>query len=401
MRAVNLGRAVAQMLVRAAGVPAGSRVPPPVASTDVPYLDARAALGVSAVWRCVTLIADTIADMAWTEWRGDSLIEPPSRLVRKPMATMTRRDWTWRVVATEALFNTCYLLKVGGTAADGSPWSLLPLPPNMVRPYQADPWGLTDPYEYTVAGQRTSVDDLVVIRRAPFPGVSEDVAGILDIARKQFTAYVAADVHMSRYWAAGGPTTTVITTDQDLDDDDADDLAERWVERRTRGAEWPAVLGKGGHAEAWGADPTTESAAEARDRMTADVGRHFGVPTRILNAPAGDSETYSNVENDAVDLWRYTLRGYCGPLESAVSTQLPGDAITGRRMELDPSRFLQGTLTDRATAWATIVGAGIADTDEARTRGFGLPIRTPATPAAASGPTVSVEELPAAVAEVA
>jgi phage portal protein BeeE len=159
------------------------------------------------------------------------------------------------------------------------------------------------------------------------------------------------------------------------------------------GSDRPAVLGKGAHAEPWGADPTTDSASEARDRQTAEVGRYFGVPTRILNAPAGDSETYSNVENDAIDLWRYTLRGYAGPVEDAISGELPGDPIDGRRMALDPARLLQGNLVDRSSSWAALVETGIADPDEARVKGFGLPARTPqaTTPApAAAGITVAV-----------
>jgi HK97 family phage portal protein len=390
---VRLTQAIGDLIFGRAGAPASSTITPTTMGVQaVPYLDSRAAVGLSAVWRCVTLIADAIADMPWQEWRGDELL-PASRLVRRPCATMTRREWTWRVVATEALYNTVYCLHVGGYDGAGKPWSLLPLPPTVVQPVSFDPWGILPPSTYNVAGQTTKADDLTIIRRAPFPGITENMAGLLELARRQFTAYVAADVHMSRYWQAGGPTTTVITSDQELDNDSADLIAQRWVDRRAMGSDRPAVLGKGAHAEPWGADPTTDSASEARDRQTAEVGRYFGVPTRILNAPAGDSETYSNVENDAIDLWRYTLRGYAGPVEDAISGELPGDPIDGRRMALDPARLLQGNLVDRSSSWAALVETGIADPDEARVKGFGLPARTPqaTTPApAAAGITVAV-----------
>lgn len=359
-----------------AGAPATSMATPPaIGPQAVPWLDSRAAVGLSAVWRCVTLIADTIADMPWQEWRGEQLL-PASRLTRRPYALMTRREWTWRVVATEALYNATHLMHVGGTDAAGSPWSLLPLPPSLVQPGVADPWGLLPPTEYFVAAQVVPAAYMSVIRRAPFPNVPDQVSGLLELARRQFTAYVAADVHMSRYWQAGGPTTAVITTDQELTDPQADDIARRWHNRRSMGADYPAVLGKGADAKAWGADPTAESAVEARREINADVGRYFGVPTRILNAPAGDSETYANVENDALDLYRLTLRGYMGPIEDVISELLPGDYIEGRRMAMDPSRFLQGDLAGRATAWSVLVDHGIADADEARVRGFALPPRT-------------------------
>lgn len=366
----------------------------------VPYVSGASALGLSAVYRCVTILADAIAGLPWREVRGDEdapIPLPTSRLVRRPMATMTRREWVWRVVATEALYSTCYLLKVGGYDSEGVPWSLLPVPPSAIAPADpgADPWGLLPPRAYMVGGRLVQADDLVVIRRTPFPGIPEHVAGILELARREFAAALAADTHLERYWRAGGPTTTVITTDQPLEPDDAEQIAQRWIERRARGADYPAVLGKGATAAPFGADPTTDSAVESRRELVADVGRYFGVPTRLLNAPkVGDSETYANTEDEAVDLERYTLRGYAQPIEDAISELLPGDYIGGRRMVLDPTRLTQGNLESRARAWGQLVQAGIADADEARVKGFAM------TPRTTDAPKPAAPALPAAMAGV-
>jgi HK97 family phage portal protein len=367
--------------------------PPPTATPTIPgppqyipFATPTTALGLSAVWRCVNLIADTIADMDWREWTGPSSGPtelPKSRIVVRPMATMTRREWTWRVVATEALYNTAYLLHVGGSDSEGVPWSLLPLPPQAILPITPqDPWGLVQPTEYVVGGQRLSVDYLSVIRRAPFPGLRDQLSGILEIARTEFQAYLAADTHLGRYWIAGGPTLSVITTPGSLTQDEGDGIADKWAERRAQGGNRPVVLPLGADAKPWGADPTTESAVEARREIVADIGRYFGVPSRILNAPAGDSETYANNENDSADLWRYTLRGYAGPIEDAVSELLPGNYITARRMRFDPEQYLQGDLQSRAQAYPLLVAAGILSIDEARAGGFGLGPSTTPPPAA-------------------
>ncbi len=345
------------------------------------------------MWRCVTLIADLGADMAWTEWSDQSTkVEDVHRLVAQPLATMLRGEWTWRVLATEALWSSTHLLHVGGLDDDGVPFSLLPLPPQIVQPERLDPYGLLPPSSYRVGGYPEPIpaSSMSVVRRTPFPGVPDYLNGILNLARRTFTGYLAADVAHSRYWLAGGPTTTVITTDQELTDPEAQRLGQRWVDRRSMGADFPAVLGKGAKAEPWGADPTREASVEARKEINADVGRFFGVPTRILNAPAGDSETYSNNEHDAVDLLRYTLRGYLRPLEDVISDLLPGDTITGHRMAMDPSQLVSGDLASRATAWSAIVAAGIADPDEARVRGFGLPPRPASSQPAPAGVSVAV-----------
>lgn len=363
-------------------------LPAAPAPTPVPYLSGVTIAGLSAVWRCVTLIADTISGFPWQEWRGDEQLDP-SRLVRSPMALMSRREWTWRVVATEALFSTAHLLHVGGSDSEGAPWSLLPLPPLSIVPATTpDPYLIVPPSQYLVAGHLVDAQYVTQVRRAPWPGVPDHLAGIVNMARKAFQSYLAADTAAYRYWMAGGPTTTVITTDQPLTNDQADAMAERWVQRRAIGADYPAVLGRGGHAEPWGADPTAESAVEARREIVADIGRWLGVPTRILNAPAGDSETYSNVELDGIDLHRYTLIGYMDPIEDAISSVLPGDRLTGRRMRMDPSRIMQGTLADRATAYSSLVGSvPIMSVAEARMKGFGLPPAPPAATAAAPADT--------------
>lgn len=392
-----LGRAAAP--VNAITVPASIAGPTISAPSSIPWVSGTTALGLSAVWRCVNLIADSISDMPWREWRGPEWgpeeLEP-SRLVIRPMATMSVREWTKRVVATECLYNTVYLLHAGGSDSEGVPWSLIPLQPNAVMPLTPeDPWGLTSPTEYFVGGERIPAEFLTIIRRSPFPGISDMSAGILNVARSQFQAYLAADTHLARYWINGGPTVTVLQTTASLTSDQASGISDSWVNRRQLGG--PAVLDNGLEAKPFGADPTTDSAVEARREIVADIGRYFGVPSRILNAPAGDSETYANVENDATDLWRYTLRGYAGPIEDAISELLPGDYIKGRRMRLDPTRYLQGDLQSRSQAYQMLVGSGILTIDEARALGFGL---GPGGNPAASAPAPAPEAIPAAMVTV-
>lgn len=347
--------------------PSFTRVP-----QDVPYLSATTAIGLSSVHRCVTLIADLISRGAWQEWSGLAQVDP-SRLVRRPSALMSRREWVWRVVATEALHNVTYLLHVGGTDDQGRPWSLLPLPPAAVIAGPTDAWGILPPTWYRVAGRRVEASDLTIIRRAPWPGIPEGLSGVLELARREFSAYLAADTHLSRYWQAGGPVITQISTDQELVNDDADVIAQRWIDRRTMGADWPAVFGKGAKAEPYGADPTTESATKARQEMVADVGRYFGLPTRILNAPTTASDVYANREDEAQDLDQFTLDGYVAPIEDAITGHLSPGYLDDRRMVIDMSHVTQGNLDSRAVAYPALVGAGILERDEARARGFGLP----------------------------
>lgn len=382
------------LAVRGEIPPAPVQLPAQVYPTLVPYVDGTSVLGLSAVVRCVTLIADTVADCPWLELAGpeDAPVRlTSSRLVRRPMQTMTRREWTWRVAATLALYNVCHLLYVGGYDEEGVPWSLLPLPPAAITPADPlqDPWGLAPPRYYMVGDRFLPASAITVIRRSPWPSVPDHLSGIIRLAKRSFGAALAAETHHARFWQSGGPTTTILKTEQEIDDDDAADIRQRWVDARAYGADWPAVLGKGADAKPFGADPTTADATAARDSIVADLGRYFGVTVRALNAPRlGDSDTYANIEDEAVDLERYTLRGYIGPIQDGVSDLLPGDYIDGRRMRMDTTRLTQGNLESRARAWSLLVGQGgaIFDLDEARRLGFGQPPRTAEQLAAAATP---------------
>ena len=61
------------------------------------------ALGIDTVMACVRVIADLTADAMVGEYRGDSRLDQESRIVRRPMASVTRRTWIWLLAATMAL----------------------------------------------------------------------------------------------------------------------------------------------------------------------------------------------------------------------------------------------------------------------------------------------------------
>jgi HK97 family phage portal protein/HK97 family phage prohead protease len=313
------------------------------------------AVGQYAIRRCVTIIADAIAGRDWSEWRGRQRLEP-SRLTRRPCGSMSRRDWTWRVTATLALYDTAYLWMVGGVDAEGVPWSLLPVPPAVIAPRgPIDPYGIVPPTSYQVGSALVSSEQLAIVRRAPWPTPDPFMSGLLQRARVTLASALAADRYAWGWWAEGGAPGTVITTDQELSTVQADAIADRWLERRA-GNRRPAVLGKGASAKPYGADPTTESAVEARREITADVARLFGVPPHLVNAPMGTSLTYATAESNAMDLIRYTLWGYSDPITDVVSELLPGDYLVGRRIRLDFSDLTVGDMGERFTAYATATG---------------------------------------------
>ena len=312
------------------------------------------ALADGPVQRCVSVIAGTLASMPWQELEGVESV-PPSRITEKPCGNMTRREWVWKVAATLALENVCYLLMIGGEDDEGAPWSLVPVAPQAIAPtdYTYDPWGMLPPSRYRIGDQEYSAEQLVILRRAMWPGVPDHVSGPLRLARATFGAVLAAQEYAARYWAGGGSPVTMISTPQGVTKPQAEDIRESWRLARMLGPDHPAVLGGGAEAHPYGVDPTAATAVDARREHAADIARYFGVPTRLANAPASDDETYANVESEGLDLLRYCLIDYMGSIQDAITGLLP----EGRTLRLDPTAVTRGLQGDRYTAWSTATGS--------------------------------------------
>jgi hypothetical protein len=307
------------------------------------------ALSVDVVLACVRTIADLTADAAIGEFRGRDQL-PDSRLVRRPMATVTRRTWLWLVTATMALYNGTYLRRVGGIDSEGAVGSLVPIAPTRVH------W-LTPTRPY-LDGQPIEPDELVWIPRMTFPTVTTELGTILRLARESIGAAWAASAYRADFWEAGGAPVVQITTDQAITNADADTISERWVAKRQAGPGAPAVMGKGAKASLFGADVTTDGASAASDRLGTSIARYFGMPAWLVNVPtSAGSLTYNVASAAGLDLVRYTLQpGYAGPIGDAWSDQLPGDYLAGRRVVLDLGHLTRGTALEQAQAYQIATG---------------------------------------------
>ena len=354
------------------------------------------ALGLSAVWRCLDILSNGVSQLPWREYRGN-LELPASRLVNRPQADRTRREWTSLVVSTLALYDIVYLLHVGGEDAEGIPTALWPLAPGTVQPviaYDTEWSDIIPPDEYYVGQTRVPASQLTILRRSPQPGISDQSSGVIKLARITFAAAIAAEGFSSRYWQGGGATNGYLTTEANMPSSVAEEFSTRWAERRTRGPDYTPVLTGGLKWASTGADPTTESAVEARRELVADIGRYFGMPTRLLNAPTGDSETYTSTPAANQDLVRYSLQNFIGAIEDGITDLLPG----GRHLVIDPERLTRGTLLEQAQAYQLLTGGkAVMAVDEVRERlGLG-PVESPdelnppATEGASSGMPMAVD----------
>lgn len=320
--------------------------PPLVVGPSALPTSERHVLGESVTHRCVELIADGIAGAAWGEWRDDEPLEP-SRLTRRPAANLTRRDWTWRVAATLALYSWCPLVRTGGTDSEGVIRSLVPVLPGDVH---RDEQGWTFRGERVPAGVR-------VVRRATWPALDSDVASVIVLAREVFAAALAAASYDAAFWDAGGAPRTIISTEQPLSVQQANELRELYVAQRREHPGEPAVFGRGAGLTAFGADAASEGATASAGRVGAAVARYFGIPPHMANVPNyASTMLYQNAETAGIDFVRYTLGAYAGAIGDALSEELPGSAETGRQVRLSLAYLMRGEQESRFRGWQMALG---------------------------------------------
>jgi hypothetical protein len=269
---------------------------------------------------------------------------------------MTRREWCWRMISSMALTDVSYVYMVGGVDDEGVPGSLLPLPRDVIQPAGlVDPWGIFPPTQYSISGIAGTVsgEAVIPVRSAFWPGVPIHLQGILSMARNAMMMAWASDNYVARYWQAGGAPTTQISTEQELTDPQADGIGARYRDRRSKGPDFPLVLGKGAKAEPWGADVSQQAAVEARREIVIEVANLFGVPSRYMNvAPTGNSMTYGNIQDEALSLDRFTLAGFYDPIQDLVSDLLPEE----RFMLIDMTRLTRASQESRFRAWQMATG---------------------------------------------
>ncbi len=319
-------------------------------STYAVNVTEQVALGIDTVMACVRVIADLTADAAVGEYRGDTRLDQESRIVRRPMASVTRRTWIWLTAATMALYNGSYLLRRFGRDAEGVAFSLEPVAPPRVA------W--LNRATVHVDGQEVNPLDLVWVPRMTFPTVTRELGYMIRLAREAFAAASAADLFRSGYWETGGAPSVYISTDQELIGDQADDIRDRYVERRTTNPGSPPVFGKGAKLNTLGTDLAGEGASSAVSDIGTSIARYFGVPAWLVNVPsAAGSLTYQNASSAGLDLVRYTLQpGYAGPISDAWSDELPGDILTGRRVVMDLRHLTEGTTLEQFQAYQIATG---------------------------------------------
>lgn len=302
-----------------------------------------------ALFACVRLLADVIASMPWYVYKRDKdnvphRIFPSPPVIRQPCADLDLFEWKWMVVYTLALRGNSYHL-ITGRDNQGNPSGLMPLHPDMVfleRRTNVLEW--YDPI-YRVLGERVPREDIIHIRRFTVPGEPYGMSPVRQAARA-IGISLAAEEYGYRYFKDSANPSSVLRTDQTLDDDEVERVQAEWISSHG-GRRLPAVLSGGFDWKPISITPEESQFLQTREYQIADIARLYGVPPHLIGDQTKATSWGTGIESMNLGFHAYTLAGWTTCIESAISNFLP----RGQVIRFDPSVLLRGDLKTRLEAY--------------------------------------------------
>lgn len=321
------------------------------------------AMTVPAIFRAVTLIANTVGMLNLETYRNKILLTDPLEVPRITIRPnpLTRPRVFWR--------DSAYYLASRGEAwwwiarrdVDGNPISLFPVPPWEIT-VEANSRNRLQP-TIKWADRVMPNEDMRQITYMP------DRTGLRGEGPLQKCGAAVSVAVEAQEWAAnffsGSIPSIIGQTDEPLSPEEAAILDEQWSEKPSNVPRW---LGFGVKVEDFRVDAQKAQMVETRRFNDGQAAVMFGIPGSLLEySMPGASLTYQNVEGEYMKFLRTCLQpNYLEPLEQEMSDLLTRTHTT----RFNTNEVTRADIKTRSEVFKTLVEAGVAKEVAAQIVGF-------------------------------
>ena len=328
----------------------------------------RGALAMSAVWRCTALISGVSAALPLHVFAEGTKDRLPAPLLADPHPELTRLE-LWRLTFVHrCLWGNAFAQKIRDRG--GQLRELWPITPDRVqvdreRPSDANPsgkwFGVTD--DWGVYHRLTPRHILHL------PGLGYDgLQGMSPIsaARQAIGLGLSAEEYGARLFGSGNMMGGLLTTDQQLTNDQADALKQRWKAKVTglQNAHDVAVLDSGASFTPVTMPAKDSQFLESREFGVEEIARFFGVPHFLLGLTSKSTSWGTGLEQQATGWVRFDLApAWLAPTEQRITKELlTGGAEARYRVE----GLLRGDSAARAEMYRVMREVGAFSGDDIR-----------------------------------
>lgn len=347
----------------------GAAIPPPgffYPTESGKTVNTDSAMRLSAVWACVNLITDLCAPLPWHAYRSQAdgteirLADHPLLTSPSNEASLSAADWRAQVYRSWLLRGNAYgLIKEVGSF--GEPTKIQMIHPDYVSVVRLGPLG---PFEFRVLGSKHELwqagGDLWHVPAYTVPGSPVGLSPI-DFGRQSIGLGLATESFGAQWFGDSAIPSGVLTTDQQLTLEQAQQVKQRWNES-VQGGRGTAVLGAGIGYKQIQVTPEESQFLDAMKFNVQQVCRLFGVPPEMIGAESGHSMTYASIDSRMVHLLTTTGRPWLARLENALSDLLR----TNVRVRASVDDLLRTDAKTRVDIQSQRLRMGVRSVDEIR-----------------------------------
>ena len=324
----------------------------------------QSALGISAVFSAISLLADSIALLPMKTLRYDAqkvIFTDKPKFLEKPNVAqdISMFSLVHQTISTLAMHGNAFILV--DRDRQGRPIQLTPIHPEKVKVEMDN--GKKCFMLMTKRGQydrKITTYNMLHLVWYQYPGQLTGVSP-LRANGNTYGLALAMERHLSQFYGQGGTPSSVLETDRDLTAEQASILKDTWLGNHNRNRK-PAVLTGGLKWKAISAAAGNEL-IDAREQITHEIARVFRIPAHLLLAKDG-SNVYSNIESNGLAFIRHTLLPWIRRIEDGLTTLLPGKQF----VRLDTDEYARGDQLSRVRSFQVAISSGMMTPNEARAK---------------------------------
>jgi HK97 family phage portal protein len=324
------------------------------------------ALGLSAVFRAVNLLAGTAGSLPLHPYRADGEARirvttgRAAELLDEPHPDLTSFE-LWEIVYTHlALWGNAYMRVLRDSL--GRDRELWPIHPARVKVGRVSENGRKI---YSIDGGKEIHHDDTILH---IPGFGYDgICGVSPIraAREGFGLAMAAEQYGAKFFGNGSLATGVLQTEQRLKQDQADALQARWRAKHSglQSAHEVIVLDSGAQFHQLSIPPGDAQFIESRRFQTAEACRMFGVPPFLMFETEKSTSWGTGLEQQVLGWVVFDLRRWLTRVEQRVTKRIRPQAVYAR---YSIEGLLRGDSKARAEFYEVMTRIGALNINEVR-----------------------------------
>lgn len=333
------------------------------------------ALGLSATWACVNLLAGTIASLPLMIYRTD---RNGVRTVAKdhPLYWVLHDSPNYDQTAVDFWEFMAASIELHGNAfaeiekrANGDVYSLTPLRPDLVTTRRLGNGDIEYRWTDETSALNVATQERVLHIRG-FGGGPLGGASTLSVCRNTFGAAQATDKAASTMFANGAMPSGVLSTDKTLTGPQRVEaerlLTEKFVGALNAGR--PMLLDNGVSWQQLTISPEDAQMLESRKFSGEEICRLFGVPPAMVGYGDKSSNWGTGKEQDVLGFQKFNLRRRLKRIEQALMKQLLSsrDRLDGITIEFNLEGLLRGDSEARAAFYKSGLNDGWLTINEVR-----------------------------------